>query len=99
MSQNERAVMSYLCDILGNRHTIPILWFVSHHEESTYDQIRGYIIYITNTDLKSILKQLMDYHILSCRDEKYSVTKKGAALVPILKEAYDWGVYAMKESK
>ncbi|MDX8416412.1 winged helix-turn-helix transcriptional regulator [Absicoccus intestinalis] len=98
MSQSERSIMNYIRHALGNHLAIPILWYISHHENATYEQIRGYIIYVTNTDLKQALSELMTYHVLQCEQGGYTFTKDGQALVPVLDEIFQWAETTTEKS-
>ncbi|MDD6460788.1 MAG: winged helix-turn-helix transcriptional regulator [Absicoccus porci] len=98
MSQTERSVLNYIRHALGNHLSIPILWYISHHDKVTYEQIRGYIIYVTNTDLKQALSELVNYHVLNDKQGVYTFTKDGQALVPIIDEIFQWAQTTAKKS-
>ncbi|ALB43901.1 HxlR family transcriptional regulator [Clostridium sp. MF28] len=96
----------YALDILGQKWKLPIMWYLSSKDSTRYNELKRKVKGITNMMLTKSLKELEE-HKLIVRTQyetipprvEYSLTERGKALLPTLKELYVWGEDQLKLDK
>lgn len=91
MSHQEKRILTFINHILGNPYALQSLWVISKSGKATYQEIRQFIVYVTNTDLKSSLHILIENGLIVYDGNAYTLTKKGNELIPVLKNMVKWG--------
>lgn len=90
--------VAYTLSIVGGKWNWLILYKLSQNGTQRYGELKGKIPLITHKMLSQQLKEL-EAHQLINRNEyhqippkvEYSLTEKGATLIPILKLMAEWG--------
>lgn len=90
--------MFYTLSILGGKWKWVLLWKIHENETLRYGELRRALRPIAHKTLSQQLKELEEDGLLHRRqyDEmpprvEYSLTEKGATLIPLLQQMYDWG--------
>lgn len=85
-------------EVIGGKWKINILWAISRGEPIRFNQLKRAVQGITNVMLTRSLKELIAYNLVKKKDfntipphVEYSLTEKGASLVPILRTLDQWG--------
>ncbi len=88
----------YALDIVGQKWKLPIIWYLSTKDAIRYNELKRGVKDITNMMLIKSLQEL-EAHKLIIRTQyetipprvEYSLTERGRALLPALKELHNWG--------
>lgn len=88
----------YALTIVGQKWKLPIMWYLYRNETIRYNELKRSINGITNMMLTKSLQELevhgliarLQYNTIPPKVE-YSLTERGKALIPALKELYLWG--------
>ncbi|EHI96750.1 transcriptional regulator, HxlR family [Clostridium sp. DL-VIII] len=88
----------YALDVVGQKWKLPIMWYLSRKDSTRYNELKRKVNGVTNMMLTKSLKELEE-HKLVIRTQyetipprvEYSLTERGKALLPTLKELYIWG--------
>ncbi len=94
----------YSLDIVGGKWKLPILCMLASGEPTRYSAIKRKLGDVTNMMLSQSLKELeasgmvyrKQYNEVPPRVE-YTLTEKGASMVPILIQLGSWGMRNMQE--
>jgi DNA-binding HxlR family transcriptional regulator len=88
----------YALDILGQKWKLPIMWRLSNKDFIRYNELKRSIKGVTNMMLTKSLKELEEHNLIVRTQYEtippkveYSLTERGKALLPTLKELYIWG--------
>lgn len=98
MNNQEKKVLTYINRVTGDPWALQILWLLSEYKRATYIDIRSWIVYVTNTDLKKSLQMLTENQLLQFDGDFYSMTKRGKEWIPLLKYMIQWGNEHIKSS-
>jgi DNA-binding HxlR family transcriptional regulator len=90
--------IEYTLNIFGGKWKLLILYYLMTDKVKRYGELKRSITGITHKMLSSQLKELenegiilrKEYHQIPPKVE-YSLTQKGATLLPILGAMYEWG--------
>lgn len=100
---NHTCPIEYTLDTIGGKWKILILYFLMTEKVKRYGELKRSVDGITHKMLSTQLKELERSGIIDRKEYpqippkvEYSLTKKGATLLPILGMMYDWGVENMK---
>lgn len=85
-------------EVIGGKWKLPIIWCLSENGTLRYNQIKLKVHGITNMMLTKCLKDLENNGIVKRRQYnevplrvEYSLTQRGADLLPAMKQLYVWG--------
>lgn len=101
--EKEKCPVLYALDIIGQKWKLPILWYMYEKQPIRYNELKRKLASITNVMLTKSLRELegaglvsrVQYNEIPPRVE-YSLTDRGEALIPTLKELYKWGQEQMQ---
>ncbi len=95
---NHTCPIEYTLNIIGGKWKLIILYHLMIDKVKRYGQLKRCINGITHKMLSMQLKELESEGIILRKEYpqippkvEYSLTKKGATLLPILGMMYDWG--------
>ncbi|MDF2893207.1 MAG: transcriptional regulator, HxlR family [Clostridia bacterium] len=96
----------YALEIIGQKWKLPIMWYLFDNDFTRYSELKRKVKGITNMMLTKSLKELeghnlvvrMQYETIPPKVE-YSLTERGKALLPALKELSLWGEEQLKHDK
>lgn len=102
--ENHTCPIEYTLGIIGGKWKLLILYYLMVDKVKRYGELKRCIAGITHKMLSKQLKELesegiihrMEYYQIPPKVE-YSLSEKGATLLPILGMMYDWGQDNMKE--
>lgn len=94
----EKCPVLHALDIIGGKWKLPVLWHLADRETVRYNELKRNVKGITNMMLTKSLREL-EAHGLVRRVQfqeipprvEYSLTERGAQLLPALKKLYAWG--------
>lgn len=88
----------YSIRLIGQKWKIPILWNLLEYGTLHYNELKRHIPAITNTALTRCLRELEAHGLVNRYEHgtippsvEYSLTERGRALLPTLKELQRWG--------
>jgi DNA-binding HxlR family transcriptional regulator len=90
--------IEYVLEIVGGKWKLIILWYLSKHNVLRYGEIKRLLNGVTHKMLSQQLKELEsdgfihreEYHQIPPKVE-YSLTERGASLLPVLSAMSSWG--------
>ncbi len=98
-----RCGLIYALEIIGHKWKIPIIWFLCENDSVRYNELKRSINGINNMMLTKSLKELEEqYLVVRTQYEtippkvEYSLTERGRALFPVLRELNAWGEEQIK---
>lgn len=102
-NNDTRCGLMYALEIVGQKWKIPIMWFLCENDATRYNELKRRIKGITNMMLTKSLKELEEknlvvrtqYETIPPKVE-YSLTERGKALLPVLRELNAWGEEQIK---
>ena len=90
--------MFYTLSIVGGKWKWVILWKIYENNTIRYNALRQLLQPIAHKTLSQQLKELEEDDLVRRRQYnempprvEYSLTEKGATLIPLLQQMYDWG--------
>lgn len=97
LEKDIRCPLEYGLDVFGGRWKSRIICVLAAKDTLRYSELRNELANISDAVLSSEIKELMASDIVNCRsyDEipprvEYSLTEKGASVVPILQSICQW---------
>jgi len=98
MKENHTCPIEYTLDVIGGKWKLLILYYLMTEKVKRYGELKRCISGITHKMLSTQLKELEKKGIILRKEYpqippkvEYSLTEKGATLLPILGMMYDWG--------
>jgi DNA-binding HxlR family transcriptional regulator len=105
MDPNHICPIEYTLDIIGGKWKLLILYYLMTEKVKRYGELKRCVGGITHKMLSTQLKELEKSGIISRKEYpqippkvEYSLTEKGATLLPILGMMYDWGLKNMEQN-
>lgn len=105
INENHTCPIEYTLNIIGGKWKLLILYHLMTDRIKRYGELKRCINGITHKMLSTQLKELENTGIVLRKEYpqippkvEYSLTEKGATLLPILGMMYDWGKGNMNES-
>ena len=100
---NHTCPIEYTLDVIGGKWKLMILYYLMTEKVQRYGELKRSINGITHKMLSAQLKELEKAGIVDRKEYpqippkvEYSLTEKGATLLPILGVMQDWGTENMK---
>lgn len=104
MDRDVRCPLERGMEIFGGKWKSRVICVLAEKKVLRYSELRKHMINVTDTVLASTLKELISDNIIQRKqyDEmppkvEYSLTERGASLVPILQEICRWSGITQKE--
>lgn len=102
-NNDTRCALIYALEIIGQKWKIPIMWFLCENDSTRYNELKQRIKGITNMMLTKSLKELEEQNLVIRTQYEaippkveYSLTERGKALLPVLRELNAWGEEQIK---
>jgi DNA-binding HxlR family transcriptional regulator len=96
--ENHSCPIEYTLDVIGGKWKLLILYYLMNDGVKRYNELKRCITGISHKMLSAQLKELESKGILLRKEYsqippkvEYSLSEKGATLLPILGMMYDWG--------
>lgn len=90
--------IEYTLDVMGGKWKLLIIYYLMTNKVMRYGELKRNISGITHKMLSSQLKELESKEIIKRKEYpqippkvEYSLSKKGASLLPIFGMMYEWG--------
>ncbi|MFV0497411.1 MAG: winged helix-turn-helix transcriptional regulator [Candidatus Fimivivens sp.] len=101
---SETCPIEYTLDVMGGKWKLLIIYYLMTNKVMRYGELKRNIATITHKMLSTQLKDLECKGIIYRKEYpqvppkvEYSLSQKGASLLPILGMMYDWGKQNMPE--
>ncbi len=95
--------VAYALGIIGQKWRLPVLWYLYQQKSARYSELRRSIRGVTNMMLTKALRELEERGLIARRQYEavpphveYSLTERGASLIPTLDELSKWGEEQMR---
>ncbi|WP_087364941.1 helix-turn-helix domain-containing protein [Cloacibacillus sp. An23] len=93
----------YALRIIGQKWRLPVMWHLYQRKSARYSELKRSINGVTNMMLTKALRELEARGLIERRQYEavpprveYSLTARGASLIPTLDELYKWGEEQMR---
>ena len=103
---DRKCPLIYALEIIGQKWKLPIMWYLFENDFTRYNELKRKVKGITNMMLTKSLKELEEHNlVVRIQYEtippkvEYTLTERGKALLPALKELSIWGEEQIKLDK